>query len=82
MLFVLCAHFIVAIFAPILFSKWGRSAFYILAAVPGISFVWLVAQYSNVFSDTLPSPALDISWVPVMGLDLSFKMDQLSWMMS
>lgn len=82
MLFVLCAHFIVAIFAPILFSRWGRSAFYVLAAVPGISFIWLVAQYKNVFSDTLPSPSLDVDWVPVLGLNLSFRMDQLSWMMS
>jgi multicomponent Na+:H+ antiporter subunit A len=81
-LFVLCAHFIVAIFAPILFSRWGRSAFYVLAAVPGISFIWLVAQYKNVFSDTLPSPSLDINWIPVLDLNLSFRMDQLSWMMS
>ncbi|ALV46914.1 cation:proton antiporter [Arthrobacter alpinus] len=82
MLFVLCAHFIVAIFAPILFSRWGRSAFYVLAAVPGISFIWLVAQYENVFSDTLPSPSLEINWIPVLDLNLSFRMDQLSWLMS
>lgn len=80
-LFVLCAHFIVAIIAPILFSRWGRSAFYVLAAVPGISFIWLVAQYKNVYSDTLPSPALDIPWVPVLDLNLSFRMDQLSWLL-
>ena len=82
MLFVLCAHFVVATFAPILFSRWGRSAFYVLAAVPGISFIWLVTQHKNVFSDTLPSPSLDISWIPVLELNLSFGMDQLSWMMS
>ena len=82
MLFVLCAHFIVAIFAPILFSRWGRSAFYVLAAVPGISFIWLVAQYKNVFSDTLPSPSLEVNWIPVLDLNLSFRMDQLSWLMS
>lgn len=81
-LFVLCAHFLVAIFSPILFSRWGRSAFYILASVPGISFVWLVAQYNNVYSSTLPSPSLEIPWVPVLDLNLSFKMDQLSWLMS
>ncbi|MFQ4148675.1 Na+/H+ antiporter subunit A [Arthrobacter sp. LAPM80] len=82
MLFVVCAHFIVAIFAPILFSRLGRSAFYFLAAVPGISFIWLVAQYKNVYSDTLPIPSLDIDWVPVLDLNLSFRMDQLSWLMS
>ena len=78
---VLCAHFIVAIFAPILFSRWGRSAFYVLAAVPGISFIWLMAQYKNVYSDSLPSPSLNIPWVPVLDLNLSFRMDQLSWLL-
>ena len=82
MFFVLCAHFIVAIFAPILFSRWGRSAFYFLAAVPGISFVWLIAQYNNVYSDTLPSPSLEVPWVPVLDLNLNLRMDQLSWLMS
>lgn len=80
--FVLCAHFLVAIFAPILFSRLGRSAFYFLAAVPGISFIWLISQYGNVYSDTLPSPSLEIPWVPVLDLNLSFRMDQLSWLMS
>lgn len=82
MLIVLCAHFIVAILAPILFSRLGRSAFYILAAVPGASFVWLISQYNNVYSDTAPSPTLDIPWVPVLDLNLTFRMDQLAWMMS
>lgn len=82
MLFVLCAHFIVAIIAPILFARWGRAAFYVLAAVPGASFVWLLAQYQNVYSDTAPSPTLDIPWIPVLDLNLTFRMDQLSWLMS
>ena len=81
MLIVLCAHFLVAILAPILFAKWGRSAFYFLAAVPGTSFIWLITQYKNVYSDTLPSPALDVDWVPALGLHLSFRMDQLSWLL-
>lgn len=82
MLFVLCAHFIVAIIAPILFARWGRAAFYVLAAVPAASFVWLLAQYQNVYSDTAPSPTVDIPWIPVLDLNLTFRMDQLSWLMS
>ena len=82
MLFVLCAHFIVAIVAPILFNRWGRAAFYALAAVPAASFVWLLAQYPNVYSDTAPSPVLDIPWIPVLDLNLTFRMDQLAWLMS
>ena len=82
MLFVLCAHFIVAIIAPILFARWGRAAFYVLAAVPAASFGWLLAQYQNVYSDTAPTPTLDIPWIPVLDLNLTFRMDQLSWLMS
>ncbi|POH60987.1 Na+/H+ antiporter subunit A [Arthrobacter glacialis] len=82
MLFVLCAHFIVAIIAPILFARWGRAAFYVLAAVPAASFVWLLVQYQNVYSDTAPSPTVDIPWIPVLDLNLTFRMDQLSWLMS
>ncbi|MFC8304859.1 Na+/H+ antiporter subunit A [Specibacter sp. NPDC057265] len=82
MLFVLCAHFIVSLAAPILFSKWGRSAFYVLAAVPALGFIWLVAQYPKVYSDVLPSPSVDIAWIPVFDLDLTFRMDQLAWLMS
>ncbi len=82
MIYVLCAHFLVAILAPILFSRLGRSAFYYLAAVPGISFIWLITQHNNVYSDTLSSPSLEIPWVPVLDLNLTFRMDQLSWLMS
>lgn len=79
---VLSVHFIVAIIAPILFSRWGRAAFYLLAAVPAASFIWLLTQYGNVYSETAPNPTIDIPWVPVMDLNLSFRMDHLAWLMS
>ncbi|MHA7304492.1 Na+/H+ antiporter subunit A [Arthrobacter sp. TMN-49] len=82
MLFVLCAHFLVAIVAPVLFARWGRAAFYVLAAVPAASFAWLLAQYQNVYSDTAPGPTVDIPWIPVLDLNLTFRMDALSWLMS
>ncbi len=82
MLIVLCAHFIVAILAPLFFSRWGRASFYVLAAVPGASFAWLVAQHGAVYSDSSPSPALNVPWIPALGVDLTFRMDELSWLMS
>jgi multicomponent Na+:H+ antiporter subunit A len=72
----------VAVVAPLMFSRWGRSAFYLLAAVPAASFAWLLAQYGNVYSASRPSPALDVPWIPTLGLNLTFRMDQLSWLMS
>lgn len=82
MLIVLCAHFSVAIVAPLLFSRWGRAAFYVLAAVPAASFVWLLSQYSAVYSPTAMNPTLEIPWIPVLDLNLSFRMDELAWLMS
>ncbi|ALE07336.1 cation:proton antiporter [Arthrobacter sp. ERGS1:01] len=82
MLIVLCVHFIVAILAPLLFSRLGRAAFYVLAAVPAGSFIWLLAQYGAVYSPTAISPVIDIPWIPVLDLNLTFRMDQLSWLMS
>lgn len=82
MLVVLCAHFLVAILAPFFFSKMGRAAFYVLAAVPAASFVWLLAQYQAVYSPSGMNPTLDITWIPTLDLNLSFRMDQLSWLMS
>lgn len=82
MLIVLCAHFLVAIIAPIIFSKLGRSAFYVLAAVPAASFVWLLAQYPAVYSADGIEPSAHIQWIPALSLNLDFRMDQLSWLMS
>ena len=82
MLIVLCAHFLVAILAPIFFARWGRAAFYVLAAVPAASFIWLLTQYEAVYSTTAISPAVDIPWIPVLEVNLTFRMDQLSWLMS
>lgn len=82
MLVVLCAHFLVALLAPLLFSRMGRAAFYILAAVPAASFVWLLAQYQAVYSPSGINPTLQINWIPTLGLNLDFRMDELSWMMS
>ena len=81
-LFVLCTHFMVSLVAPLLFSKWGRSAFYVLAAVPAASFVWLIAQHPRVYSPDLPTPSLDIPWIPAFELNLSFRLDELAWLMS
>ncbi|MCU6479624.1 Na+/H+ antiporter subunit A [Arthrobacter sp. A2-55] len=82
MLIVLCAHFIMALLAPIFFSRWGRAAFYVLAAVPAASFAWLLTQYGAVYSATGINPVLDIPWIPALGVNLTFRMDALAWLMS
>jgi len=71
-----------ALLAPIFFSRWGRAAFYVLAAVPAASFAWLLTQYGAVYSATGINPVLDIPWIPALGVNLTFRMDALAWLMS
>ncbi|MEE2524233.1 Na+/H+ antiporter subunit A [Pseudarthrobacter sp. J75] len=81
MITVLALHFVVAAVAPVLFRKFGRSAFYGLAVVPAGSFIWLLFQHPAVYSgqgriqEVLP-------WVPGLQLELAFRMDALAWVMS
>lgn len=89
MLIVLALHFVVALLAPLLFRRLGRSTFYLLAAVPAGSFIWLLTRYGPVM-DAAPAalpgtagagPAAVIAWVPDLKLELAFRMDALSWIL-
>lgn len=87
-LIVLAIHFMVALIAPLIFSKLGRSAFYLLAAVPAGSFVWLIAQYDAVIHPGTGAgaangpPSRVIPWIPDLKLELAFRLDALAWIMS
>ncbi|MDO4253813.1 MAG: Na+/H+ antiporter subunit A [Kocuria sp.] len=76
MLAVLIAHAVAALAVPLIFPRLGRSAFYLLAAVPGVSFLWLLTQRPTVDSD--PSTTV-FPWVPALNLELAFRMDALAW---
>ncbi|MFF2841536.1 Na+/H+ antiporter subunit A [Paenarthrobacter sp. NPDC057981] len=80
MITVLAITFAAATVAPLIFRSLRRNAFYVLAAVPAAAFIWLVLQYSSVYSgegikDVLP-------WIPSLHLELAFRMDPLAWVMS
>ncbi|WP_426764613.1 Na+/H+ antiporter subunit A [Pseudarthrobacter sp. 1G09] len=81
MITVLAVHFSVAVLAPLFFRKWGRNAFYALAAVPAASFVWLLFQYGPVYSEQ-GAVAEVIPWIPGLHLEFAFRMDPLAWVMS
>lgn len=87
MLFVLTIHFVVALIAPLFFRRLGRSAFYLLAAVPAGSFVWLLTKYDAVMNVGGPGqpnapPATVIEWIPNLQVDLAFRLDALGWILS
>ncbi|WP_077489484.1 Na+/H+ antiporter subunit A [Sinomonas mesophila] len=76
---VLALHFAVAAGAPWLFAAWGRAAFLCLAAVPGLSLVWLLGQQGAAYG-----PGVSEVWpfIPQLGVGLAFRLDPLSWTMS
>ena len=90
MLVVLALLFLVAFVAPWMFRKIGRSTFYILAAVPAGGFVWLLAtfdRYTGAEQGALTGapnapPSETVMWIPELKLELAFRMDTLSAVLS
>jgi multicomponent Na+:H+ antiporter subunit A len=78
---VLLLHAVVAAVAPLLFARMGRSAFYLLAAVPFAGFLWLLGSGPRVYG---PEGGWTEGgeWIPSLRLDLVLRMDALSWTMS
>jgi multicomponent Na+:H+ antiporter subunit A len=77
---VLAITFVAATVAPFIFSKLGRNAFYVLAAVPAVAFVWLVLQHGPVYSGGGIEEVFP--WIPNLKLEFAFRMDALAWVMS
>ncbi|WP_415855890.1 Na+/H+ antiporter subunit A, partial [Sinomonas sp. G460-2] len=75
---VLALHFAVAAGAPWIFRRWGRSAFFLLAAVPALSLVWLAAQHGAAYGAGLEET---YSYIPGLRLDFAFRLDPLAWVM-
>ena len=90
MLIVLLALFLVALIAPLIIEKSGRSGFLILAAVPAAGFIWLATQLPKVLAseellasgasaDAQDSTLVQTwDWIPQLGIQLSFRLDTLS----
>ena len=81
MIVVLLLHAVTAVVAPLLFARMGRSAFYVLAAVPAAGFLWLLASAPRVYG---PEGGWSEGgeWIPSLHLDLVLRMDALAWTMS
>ncbi|WP_167996017.1 Na+/H+ antiporter subunit A [Arthrobacter pigmenti] len=90
MLIVLVALFAMATIAPLIFRRLGRSAFYILAAVPAAGFAWLIATFPNYTAAVQTAangqpnapPSVVVPWIPQLQLELAFRMDALSAVLS
>jgi len=77
---VLVAHALAALLAPSLVARLGRRAFLLLAFVPAGAVVWAATQTSHVADGgTLESVH---EWVPTLGMELAFRLDPLSLLMT
>jgi len=80
MLALITAFFAVALIAPWLFARLGRSAFYLVSLVPlaGLGYsIWVAPQ---VLADRPVGE--NLSWLPQLGMDIALRMDALSWIMT
>ncbi|WP_104167917.1 Na+/H+ antiporter subunit A [Arthrobacter sp. SX1312] len=86
MLTVLIAMFALALVAPLIFSRFGRSAFFVLAAAPAAGFAWLLTELPQVLASDQEAPngtpgappSLTIPWIPSLQIELSFRLDALA----
>lgn len=79
MLVLLVAHALMAILAPALVSWIGRKAFLVAAAAPASAAIYALTWSERVLAGDYPTQT--ISWIPALGINLSFRMDTLSWLM-
>ena len=76
----IAVHFAVACLAPPLVRVLRARAFFVLAAVPAVTFGWLVAQAPVI----VPGGTLSWStpWIPTLGVNLDYRMATLQWVLA
>lgn len=80
MLLLLFIHLAAALVAPVLFRWWGRRAFGVLALAPASAAAWALTRTADVQAGRGPTEVVE--WVPALGLELAFRLDTLSWLMT
>ena len=79
-LLLLVIHLAAALAAPTLVRLWGRKAFWALALAPASAAVWALSWTSQVRAGK--GPVESVEWVGQLGLELTFRLDTLSWLMT
>lgn len=80
MVALLAAHLCAAMLAPWLVARLGRRALPVLALVPASSAVWALVHTEAVRSGV--STVEHLPWIPGLQMDLWFRLDTLSWLMT
>ncbi|HWS58418.1 MAG TPA: Na+/H+ antiporter subunit A [Actinotalea sp.] len=79
MLQLIVLHLVVAVVAPAVLPALGRRGFLLLALAPASAAVWALSLTGEVMAGD--GPVQVVQWVPVLGLELAFRLDTLSWLM-
>ena len=85
MLTLLAVFAVASLLLPLLVSWIGARAFAVAALVPAAAFVHLVVLTPQVLAgsaDPALVPRESIDWIPQLGLSLSFRLDELSWLLA
>ncbi|GAB3618820.1 Na+/H+ antiporter subunit A [Glutamicibacter endophyticus] len=86
MLLLLTALFACALLSPLIFRLAKRNAFYMVAVVPAVGFIWLLTQLPKVLASD-PSaghaapnapPSISIDWIAALNIGFNFRLDTLS----
>lgn len=80
MLLLLTVQVIAALVAPVLVRLLGRRAFWVLALAPASAAVWALSWTSAVQRGD--GPTQTVEWIPSLGIELTFRLDTLSWFMT
>lgn len=80
MLLVLGAFALLPLLVPWLVGRLGARAFYIAAVLPIVGFAHAVAMTPNVLAGDIPFETYD--WIRPLGIQLSMRMDTLSWLLT
>ncbi|GAA1977498.1 Na+/H+ antiporter subunit A [Microbacterium pumilum] len=80
MLLLLGAFTVLPLVFPWLVARLGPRAFYAAAALPIAAFVQAALLTPAVMAGDIPFEAFD--WIPPLGIELSMRMDTLSWLMA
>ena len=80
MLALLGAFALLPMLLPWLVARIGARAFYVAALLPIAAFAYTVIQTPAVLAGDTPFESFD--WIPPLGIELSMRMDTLSWVMA
>ena len=76
------AFFGAAVIAFPLVRRFGRNAFFLLALVPFAGLILSLAKVPEIFGPEASPWIENLGWLPALGLDGIFRLDELSWIMS